>query len=70
MPLQRRAVLAAREEIERLAKDLVAPGEVRARGVALVEDLLADGVSPFYTAGPDGELDRAVRRADAALLAR
>ena len=68
--VQRREIVAAREEIERLAETLLAPGEVRAGGVALVEDLLTDSTSPLFTAGPDGELDRALRRAHAALLAR
>ena len=70
MPLQRHEVLAARDEIDGLVKDLLAPGEVRARGVALVENLVTDGASPLYTAGPDGELERAVRGAHAALVTR
>ena len=41
-----------------------------ARGVALVERLLTDGGSPLYTPHPPGELELAVRRANAALLLR
>jgi len=70
VPLQRHEILSARSEIERLAKDLVAPGDVEPRGVLLVHRLLTDGSSPFYTPGAEGELGRAVRHAHAALLLR
>jgi hypothetical protein len=70
VPLQRREIIAARNDIERLAQDLRGPDEVQSRGMALVDELLTDGCSPFYTPGPKGELDLAVRRARAALLLR
>jgi hypothetical protein len=70
VPPQRTQVLEARTSIERLAHDLVAPGEVRPRGVVLVHKLLTDGASPLFTPGPDGQLDRAVRHAHTALLLR
>ena len=70
VPLQRRDVLNARDDIERLAQDLIAPGDVEARGVVLVEDLLTQGSSPLFTAGPEGQLERAVRQARAALVLR
>ena len=70
MPLQRREVLKASDHIEELAQDLLAPGDVQARGVVLVQDLLTQGSSPLFTAGPEGQLDRAVRQARAALVLR
>jgi len=70
VPLQRREVLNARDDIEELAQDLLAPGDVQARGVVLVQDLLTQGSSPLFTAGPEGQLDRAVRQARAALVLR
>ena len=41
-----------------------------ARGVALVQRLLTDGDSPLYAPYPAGELELAVRHANAALLLR
>ena len=41
---------------------------VSARGVALIEELLTDGSSPFYMSHPEGALDEALRQARAALL--
>ena len=41
-----------------------------ARGVALVKRLLTDGDSPLYTPYPAGELELAVRHANAALFLR
>jgi hypothetical protein len=70
VPLRRREILDARAEIERLARDLLAPGEVQARGVVLVQNLLTDGLSPFFTPAREGELERSVRHAHAALLLR
>ena len=70
VPVQRRAVLAARGQIERLAEDLVETGDVQPRGIVLVETLLTDGTSPLYCPGPEAELDLAVRHARAALLLR
>jgi hypothetical protein len=68
VPLQRREILEARDDIERLAQDLLAPGDMPARGVVLVQDLLTQGSSPLFTPGPEGQLERAVRQARAALL--
>jgi hypothetical protein len=45
-------------------------GLFAARGVALVQRLLTDGDSPLYMPYPSGELDLAVRHANAALLLR
>lgn len=70
VPLQRREILKASDDLERLAQDLLAPGDVAARGVVLVQDLLTHGTSPLFTPGPDGQLERAVRQAHAGLLLR
>ena len=70
VPVQRREILAARDEIERLAHDLLVPGEVQARGVVLVRNLLTDGASPFFSPTSEAELRDAVRHAHAALLLR
>ena len=66
--MQRRAILRARDEIEQLARELIAPGQVHARGVELAHKMLTDGASPFYMPSPDGELERALRQARTALL--
>jgi hypothetical protein len=70
VPVQRREVRAARDQIEQLARDLAGPDEVQLRGILLVRDLLTHGDSPFFTPGPDGALSHAVRHAHAALLMR
>ena len=70
VPVQRRKVLTARDEIEQLAQDLTGPDEVQPRGILLVHDLLTHGDSPFFTPGPDGILGHAVRHARAALFLR
>jgi hypothetical protein len=70
VPLQRHQVLAARDEIEQLARDLAGPDEVQPRGVLAVHALLTHGDSPFFTPSPDGTLNHAVRHARAALLMR
>jgi hypothetical protein len=48
VPLQRRAVLGARPVLLTLARALVTPGTVRARGVASALLLLTDGSGPLY----------------------
>ena len=68
VPIQRRAVLRARPELERLAAELEADEPVRLAGIARVQLLLTEGSSPLYTALPDGTLDDAVAHALAALL--
>src|SRR5262245_9681914 len=70
VPLQRREILKVRDDIEQLAEDLLAPGDVQPRGVVLVQQLLTDGSSPLFAPSPDGALDQAVRHAHAALLLR
>jgi hypothetical protein len=63
----REEVEVARPEIVRLAERLRDRRPVRPRGVALVRQLLADGAGPLYSASPNDELWRHVRRAVAAL---
>lgn len=67
-PLNRSAVVACDELLRALARDLRHAGPVQVRGVALVQELLRDGGSLLYAAGPGGGLDRSIRRARAALL--
>jgi hypothetical protein len=68
VPVQRREVRAAHDEIEQLVEELLAPGAVQARGVLLINELLTHGDSPLFSPSAEGELDRAVRHAHAALL--
>jgi hypothetical protein len=67
VPVQRRAILDERGLIVRLAVDLESDDRVAARGVALLERLLSDGDSPFYTPTPAGGLRDALIHAQAAL---
>ena len=48
MPVQRRRVLAAAEEIEQLISALRVAQPVPARGVAIASLLLTDGTGPLY----------------------
>jgi hypothetical protein len=66
-PLNRREILAERELFEELARDLDSDYELSARGIALVELLVADGCSACYAPSRDGELRSALRHARAAL---
>jgi hypothetical protein len=68
VPVQSRDVLQLRAGIEQLAHELVAPGELQVRGILLVQSLLTDGNSPLFAPSANGQLDRAVRHARAALL--
>ena len=63
VPLHRRAVLAAAEQLEELAARLLAPGPLAARGIAQVRLLLTDGRSPLYFGGTTEDLRTAVSRA-------
>jgi hypothetical protein len=51
------------EELGDLAESLVAPGPVAVRGVAMVNQLIADGAGPLYRHGGDDELHAVIRRA-------
>jgi hypothetical protein len=63
VPTRGRAILAAAEDLDRLAGRLVAPRPVSARGVARVRLLLSDGCGPLYFRGAAEELQVAVSRA-------
>jgi hypothetical protein len=65
-PVTRRTALAAAEELDALARRLVAPEPVAVRGVAQVGRLLSDAGSPLYS-GHAGALRGAARRALASL---
>jgi hypothetical protein len=65
-PIQRRAILRARAELERLAAELEADGPVGLEGIAKVQLLITDGGSPLYSSFPDGALEEAVLNARAA----
>jgi hypothetical protein len=53
---RRREVLDAAEELDALARRLVAPGPVSAGGVAQVRLLLSDGCGPLYFHGANDTL--------------
>ena len=63
VPLNRKGVLAAAEELEELARRLLSPGPLAARGVAQVRLLLIDGTGPLYFSRAGEELRTVVARA-------
>ncbi|MBV9336499.1 MAG: hypothetical protein JO243_11460 [Solirubrobacterales bacterium] len=63
VPLHRRAVLSAADQLEELAGRLLAPGPLAARGIAQVRLLLTDGRSPIYYGGASQELAAAASQA-------
>jgi hypothetical protein len=68
VPLQRREIVAERGLLLTIAEDLRSEDELSPRGVALVEQLLTDGESPFYGAqAVDGGVHDALIHAHAAL---
>jgi hypothetical protein len=67
VPIARRAVLGATEELSELASELVAPGPVGASGVAQVQLLISDGTGPLYNPHCRTDLATAVKRAIEAL---
>jgi hypothetical protein len=67
VPVQRREVLVARDDLLLLAAALRGEDHPAPRGVAGVSLLLADGCGPVYAPSPPGALRRAVRRIAAAL---
>jgi hypothetical protein len=67
VPIARRAVLGATDELSELASELVAPGPVGAGGVAQVQLLISDGTGPLYNPNSRVDLPTAVRRAIEAL---
>jgi hypothetical protein len=67
VPLARRAVLGATEELSLLAHELVTPGPVGASGVAQVQLLISDGNGPLYNPHCRTDLATAAERAIEAL---
>ena len=67
VPVCRRAVLGCAQAFEDLAARLEAPAPVQAQGVAQAWLLVGDGTSPIYYGGRQRDLERALRRALAAL---
>ncbi len=67
-PVDRAAVLGARELLMELAHDLETVDCAPPRAVALVECLLSDGDSPLYRSTRTNELKAELLRARAALL--
>jgi hypothetical protein len=68
VPIQRRGIVCARRELERLAADIEADRPVAVVGLARVQLLITDGHSPLFSSSPDGAIEDAVRGARAALL--
>jgi hypothetical protein len=58
----REEINVARGEIRRVVARLRDPRPVRPRGAALAQRLLSDTSGPLYTAGPNDELYRRLRR--------
>jgi hypothetical protein len=67
VPIARRAVLSAAEELLQLATELVTPGPVGAGGVAQVQLLISDGTGPLYNPNARIDLTTAAERAIEAL---
>jgi hypothetical protein len=67
VPTRRAEVVAAADELDRLADALLAPGPLAARGVAQVRLLLLDGCGPLYFSGAREGLRAAAMRALEAL---
>jgi hypothetical protein len=65
IPVQRRAVIACRDDLLELAERLRAPRPVYAQGVAMAEALLTNSGSALYQSG--GDLFGTVERTLAAL---
>lgn len=66
-PVERPAVLAARDELIAMARVLRGDGAVHAEGVALVRELLRDSAGPLYRPPDPAALLDAVRAARRAL---
>jgi hypothetical protein len=67
VPVCRARIQRSAPELANLAGRLAAPGPVPARGVAMVGQLLADGVGPLYRPACREDLGAAIARAARAL---
>jgi hypothetical protein len=63
IPVRRRPVLGARDDLMALAGDLRHMHAAHPRGVAMAERLITDPCSPLYTAGSSDEVVGAVHAA-------
>jgi hypothetical protein len=68
VPIQRRAILCARSELDGLAAAIEAHGPVAVEGLAQAQLLITDGHSPLFSSSSDGAIEDAVRGARAALV--
>jgi hypothetical protein len=66
VPLNRE-ILAERDLFMEIARDLESSDALSPRGIALIDQMLRQGVSPCYWPSRDGELRMALRQARAAL---
>jgi hypothetical protein len=67
VPLNRRAVLDCRSQLEALADRLVVAEHPRPRGVAIAHLLLVDGAGPLYARSRAEQLPHVIHTADRAL---
>jgi len=67
VPVNRRAVLACRSQLEELADRLVAVEHPRPRGVAIARWLLVDGAGPLYARARADRLPNVIHAAQRAL---
>ncbi|HEV7461174.1 MAG TPA: hypothetical protein VGN78_11600 [Solirubrobacteraceae bacterium] len=67
VPLNRRAVLDCRRELEALADRLAVAEHPRPRGVAIAHLLLVDGAGPLYARSRADQLIHVIHTADRAL---
>jgi hypothetical protein len=67
VPIQRRAIVCARSQLEGLAAEIEADGPLAVEGLARVQLLITDGHSPLFSSSPDGAIEDGVRSARAAL---
>src|SRR5688572_19370414 len=68
VPLQSQAILAERDTLLDLARDVVQEPSISARGMARLTELLTDGRSPLYYPSPRGALQAALRHTRSTLL--
>lgn len=68
VPLRRDQIAASASGLAGLAGFLTGPGPVPARGVAMVNQLLADGAGPLYRTGRQDALNTVIEQASQALI--
>ena len=68
VPLQSQEILAERDTLLDLARDVVHEPSISARGMARLTELLTDGRSPFTSPSPRGALQAALRHTRSTLL--